>query len=51
MEQQEAELPPTAAGGEAKIDLRFGASILPLRLKFDLLRPNRFSAYSPDWKP
>jgi beta-galactosidase len=51
VEQQEAELPLTAGGGEAKIDLKFGASIVPLRVKFDVLRPNRFSAYSVDWKP
>ena len=51
VEQQEAELPETAPGGEVKIELKFGESGVPLRVRFDVLRPSRFSAYSLEWEP
>jgi beta-galactosidase len=51
VEQQEAELPETAPGAEAKVELTFGESVVPLHVRFDVFRPSRFSAYSLDWKP
>ena len=51
VEQREAELPEIAPGAEAKIELTFGETVVPLHVRFDVLRPNRFSAYSLDWKP
>jgi beta-glucuronidase len=51
VEQQEAEIPETGAGGEVKIELKFARSEVPLRVRFDVLRPGRFSACSSEWKP
>jgi beta-galactosidase len=51
VEQQEAEFPETAPGGEVKIDLKFGEPSVPLRVMFDVFRPDRFSAYSFEWEP
>ena len=51
VEQQEAELPETAPGAEAKIDLTFGESVVPLHVRFDVLRPDHLSASSLAWKP
>jgi beta-galactosidase len=51
VEQQEAELPETAPGGEVKIEIKFGEAGVPLRVRFDVFRPCRLSAYSLEWKP
>jgi beta-glucuronidase len=51
VEQQEAELPATAPGGEVKIEIKFRESDVPLRVRFDVLRPCRFSVFSLVWKP
>ncbi len=51
VEQREAELREIVPGAEAKFDLTFGQSIVPLHVRFDVLRPNHFSAYCLDWKP
>jgi beta-galactosidase len=51
VEQQEAEIPETAPGGEVKIELQFVKSGVPLRVRFDVIRPRHFSAYSLEWKP
>ncbi len=51
VERQEVELPEIASGSEIKLDLIFGQSDAPLHVKFDVLRPTGFSAYSRDWKP
>ncbi len=51
VERQELELPEIASGSETKLDLTFGQSDVPLHVKFDILRPTGFSAYSSDWKP
>ena len=51
IEQHEVELPEIAAGRETTVDLTFSQSGRPLRVKFDILRPTCFSAYSRNWKP
>jgi hypothetical protein len=51
IEQHEAELPEIAAGNETTVDLIFSQSDVPLHVKFDILRPTGFSAYSRNWKP
>jgi len=51
LEQQEVELPEIAPGGSAQVELKFVQANLASRVRFDVLRPNRFSAYSLDWKP
>jgi hypothetical protein len=50
VEQQEAELPQTAPGGEVKIEIKFRESRVPLRIRFDVFRPCRFSVFSLEWK-
>jgi hypothetical protein len=49
--RQEAELPEIAPGTETSLHLAFSLSGVPLHVKFDILRPTGFSAYSLDWKP
>jgi beta-glucuronidase len=51
VERQEVELPEVAAGAETTVALTFSQSGVPLHVKFDVLRPTGFSAYSYDWKP
>jgi beta-galactosidase len=51
VERQEAELPEIAPGTETTVDLTFSQSGVPLLVKFDVLRPTGFSAYSRNWKP
>ena len=51
VERQEVELPEIASGSETTVDLTFSQSDVPLHVKFDILRPTGFSAYSRDWKP
>ena len=51
VEQREVELPEIAAGNETTVDLTFNQSGVPLHVKFDILRPIGFSAYSQNWKP
>jgi hypothetical protein len=51
VEQQEAELPENAPDGEVKIEIKFGESGVPLRVRFDVFRPRRFSVFSLEWKP
>jgi beta-galactosidase len=51
VEQQEVELPLIAAGTEISVSLAFKQSTVPLRVKFDVLRPNGFSVFSRTWKP
>jgi beta-galactosidase len=51
VEQQEAQLPETAPGGEVKIEIKFGEPGVPLRVRFDVYRPCRFSVYSLEWQP
>jgi len=51
LEQREEELPDIAPGGDAWVELKFDETKLASRIKFDVLRPNHFSAYSLEWKP
>jgi len=51
VERQEAQLLDTAPGSEVKIEIKFGESGVPLRVRFDVLRPSRCSVYSFEWKP
>jgi hypothetical protein len=51
VELQEVEMPEVEPGTEAKVDLAFTQSEAPLHVRFDVLRPTGFSAYSLDWKP
>jgi len=51
VERQEVELSEIASGGETTVDLKFGQSGAPRHVKFDVLRPTGFSAYSKTWKP
>lgn len=51
LERQEVDLPEIVSGRETTIDLTFSQSGVPLYVKFDVLRPTGFSAYSRNWKP
>ena len=51
VERQAVELPEIASGGEITVDLTFSQSGVPLHVKFDVLRPTGYSAYSGNWKP
>jgi beta-galactosidase len=51
VEQQQLELPEIASGGETTVNLKFSQSTVPVHIKFDVLRPTGFSAYTSDWKP
>ena len=51
VERQEVELPEVAPGTETTATLTFSQSGVPLHVKFEVLRPTGFSAYSCDWKP
>jgi beta-glucuronidase len=51
VERQEVELPEIASGTETTVALTFSQSGVPLQVRFDVLRPNGFSAYSRNWKP
>ena len=51
VERQEVELPEIASGSETTVQLTFSRSDVPLHVKFDLLRPTGFSAFSRNWKP
>ena len=51
LEQRAEELPEIAPGGDARVELEFAAAKPASRIRFDVLRPNGFSAISLDWKP
>ncbi len=51
VERQETELPEIAPGAEITGNLSFSQSGVPLRVKFDVLRPTGFSASSWNWRP
>jgi beta-galactosidase len=51
VERQEVELPDVPSGGDAKVELKFTQSSVPLHVRFDVMRPTGFSAYCLDWKP
>lgn len=51
VELQEVEIAALSPGKSVKLDLTFTQPQPPLRVRFDVLRPTRFSAFSRDWKP
>jgi beta-galactosidase/beta-glucuronidase len=51
VERQEIELPDTAGGSETTRNLTFSGSEAPRQVRFDVVRPTGFSAYSLSWKP
>lgn len=48
-EQQEIALPEIAPGAEVTTELTFSQRNVPLRVRFDVIRPTRFSTYSLEW--
>jgi len=51
LERQEVDLPEIAAGAETTAALNFSQAGVPQLVKFEVLRPTGFSAYTYDWKP
>jgi beta-galactosidase len=51
VEQREVALPKIDSGAEIAIALTFSESAVPRGVKFDVLRPTGFSAYTRNWKP
>jgi beta-galactosidase len=51
IEQKEVALPETEVGAEIAIALNFSESLVPLAVKFDVLRSAGFSAYTRNWRP
>jgi beta-galactosidase len=51
LERQDVQLPELASGSEATAALTFSQSVAPLLVKFEVVRPTGFSAYSYAWKP
>jgi beta-galactosidase len=51
VERQAVELPDIASGGKTTVELQFSQSGVPLHVKFEVLRPTGFSAYTRNWKP
>ena len=51
IERQEIDLPEIAAGAAYTATLTFSPAGVPLLVRFDVLRPTGFSAYSRDWTP
>jgi beta-glucuronidase len=43
-----SELPPASS---ARLEVKFAQSEVPTRIRFDVMRPTGFSAYSREWKP
>jgi beta-glucuronidase len=51
VERQEVELPEIASGTETTVALTFNQSGVPLQVRFDVLRPTGFSAFTKTWRP
>jgi beta-galactosidase len=51
VEQKEVALPEIEPDAEIAIALTFSESVAPLAVKFDVLRPAGYSAYTRNWKP
>jgi beta-galactosidase len=51
VEQKVIALPEIDSGAEVAIALTFSESVVPRDVKFDVLRPAGFSAYTRNWKP
>jgi beta-glucuronidase len=50
LERGEVLLPTLAPGSEARVTIRF-TETAPRRVRFDVLRPTRFSAFTQVWQP
>jgi len=51
VELVEAALPALAPGAQLELKLLFTRTQVPLRVRFDNVRPTGFSAYSVNWRP
>jgi beta-glucuronidase len=51
VELQEVEIPDLPPASSARLDVKFIQSDVPTRIRFDVMRPTGFSAYSLEWKP
>ena len=51
VEAQESNVPDLAPGQSTELRLKFCATDVPLRVRFDVIRPTGFSAYSVEWRP
>jgi beta-glucuronidase len=51
LEQRVEELADIPPGGDARVELEFSAGKPASRIRFDVLRPNGFSAITLEWKP
>ena len=51
IERREVNLPDAGPGSETKLEIEFSLSEVPLQVRFDVLRPTSFSAYSLVWRP
>jgi len=51
VEQQDVAIPAMAPASSASFELKFTQNAAPLFIRFEVIRPTKFSAYSLDWKP
>jgi hypothetical protein len=51
VEALESGVPDLAPGQSADLPLKFRATDVPMRIRFDVMRPTGCSAYSVEWKP
>jgi beta-galactosidase len=51
VELQEAEIPELPPANSARLEVKFSQSEVPTCIRFDVMRPTGFSAYSLEWKP
>jgi beta-galactosidase len=51
LELKEADLSDLAPGTEVSVDLSFTQAEPPAHVRFDVLRPTRFSVFTQDWVP
>ena len=51
VELQEAEIPELPPESSARLEVKFTQSEVPTCIRFDVMRPTGFSAYSLEWKP
>jgi beta-galactosidase len=51
VELQEVEIPELPPASLARLEVKFTRSEVPTCIRFDVMRPTGFSAYSQEWKP
>jgi beta-galactosidase len=51
VELQEVEIPELPPANAARLEVKFTQSEVPTCIRFDVMRPTGFSAYSMEWKP